>query len=67
MSNLLSANEMQSDTLKRLYPDSKVLFKDTAYLDFLEMNIRLSQEVYVLVNYFEIALRNCGKHLKHCC
>lgn len=35
MSNLLSANEMQSDTLKRLYPDSKVLFKDTAYLDFL--------------------------------
>ena len=32
-----------------------------------KMNIRLSQEVYVLVNYFEIALRNCGKRLKHCC
>ena len=35
MSALLGAKDMQSQTLHELYPDSKVLFKDTAYMDFL--------------------------------
>ncbi len=35
MTSLLSARDMQSDTLQATYPDSRVLFKDTAYVDFL--------------------------------
>lgn len=35
MSSLLSARDMQSEALQREYPDSRVLFKDTAYVDFL--------------------------------
>lgn len=35
MSSLLSAKDMQSEALQRAYPDSKVLFKDMAYVDFL--------------------------------
>lgn len=35
MTSLLSARDMQSETLHATYPDSRVLFKDTAYVDFL--------------------------------
>lgn len=35
MSSLLGARDMQSEALQKEYPDSRVLFKDTAYLDFL--------------------------------
>ncbi len=35
MSSLLGAKEMQSDALQNIYPESRVLFKDTAYVDFL--------------------------------
>lgn len=35
MTSLLSARDMQSEALQREYPDSRVLFKDTAYVDFL--------------------------------
>ena len=35
MTSLLSARDMQSETLRATYPDSRVLFKDTAYVDFL--------------------------------
>ena len=35
MTSLLSARDMQSETLQATYPDSRVLFKDTAYVDFL--------------------------------
>ena len=35
MATLLSARDMQSETLRATYPDSRVLFKDTAYVDFL--------------------------------
>lgn len=35
MSSLLGAKKMQSDVLQKIYPDSKVLFKDTAYVDYL--------------------------------
>ncbi|MCQ2233324.1 MAG: PDDEXK nuclease domain-containing protein [Paludibacteraceae bacterium] len=35
MTSLLSAREMQSEALQATYPDSRVLFKDTAYVDFL--------------------------------
>lgn len=35
MSSLLGAKEMQSEAMRKIYPDSKVLFKDTAYVDFL--------------------------------
>ena len=35
MTTLLSARDMQSETLRATYPDSRVLFKDTAYVDFL--------------------------------
>lgn len=35
MSSLLSARDMQSEALQATYPDSHVLFKDTAYVDFL--------------------------------
>jgi len=35
MSSLLGAKGMQSEAMSEIYPDSKVLFKDTAYVDFL--------------------------------
>lgn len=35
MTSLLSAQYAQSDALQATYPDSRVLFKDTAYIDFL--------------------------------
>lgn len=35
MTSLLGARDMQSEALQREYPDSRVLFKDTAYVDFL--------------------------------
>lgn len=35
MTSLLGAKDMQSEALQRDYPDSRVLFKDTAYVDFL--------------------------------
>lgn len=35
MASLLSARDMQSEALLATYPDSRVLFKDTAYVDFL--------------------------------
>ena len=35
MTSLLSARDMQSETLQTTYPDSRVLFKDIAYVDFL--------------------------------
>ena len=35
MTSLLGARDMQSEALQRECPDSRVLFKDTAYVDFL--------------------------------
>lgn len=35
MSSLLGAKKMQSNALQKIYPDSRVLFKDTAYVDYL--------------------------------
>lgn len=35
MSSLLDSGKIQTDRLKEIYPQSQVLFKDTAYLDFL--------------------------------
>lgn len=35
MSSLLDCGKIQTDKLKEIYPQSQVLFKDTAYLDFL--------------------------------
>lgn len=35
MTSLLSAKDMQSESLQVTFPDSRVLFKDTAYVDFL--------------------------------
>ena len=35
MTSLLDCGKIQTDVLKDIYPQSQVLFKDTAYLDFL--------------------------------
>lgn len=35
MTSLLECGKIQTDVLKDIYPQSQVLFKDTAYLDFL--------------------------------
>lgn len=35
MSSLLGSKDMQSDALQHIYPNSGVLFKDTAYVDYI--------------------------------
>lgn len=43
MSSLLGAKGMQSDVLQQVYPESRVLFKDTAYVDFLGLPKRYKE------------------------
>lgn len=43
MSSLLGSANMQSDILKSEYPKSNMLFKDTAYLDFLGLPLKYKE------------------------
>lgn len=43
MSSLLGAKDMQSDALKQLYPNSKLMFKDTAYVDYIGLPKRYKE------------------------
>lgn len=43
MSSLLGSANMQSDILKSVYPKSNMLFKDTAYLDFLGLPLKYKE------------------------
>ena len=55
MTSLLDCGKIQTDVLKDIYPQSQVLFKDTAYLDFLGLPQKYKEKVYQELTYLSYA------------